>query len=192
MTKQKPLCPCCRQTFINVPYDEQAIPTSTRTSSLPSSSSQDLTLPPPIALETVSAHTDVHSSEDERITNDDDDVVRVVVRENENDENHEASDTITVKTDVESSENERISDDGDDNDDASRVVVHENENNGTDEAATVEDSESIGNNDDGGGNDVEDGMRLATTEREQIGSQDDNDGTVNSASLSPPMVKEAI
>ena len=116
MTKQKPLCPCCRQTFTNVPYDEQAIPTSMRTSSPPSISSQDPTLPPPISLETVSVQTDAESSEDERITDDDDDdVVRVDVRVNENDENdenHEALDTITVNTDVESSEDERINDDG--------------------------------------------------------------------------------
>jgi hypothetical protein len=186
MTKQKPLCPCCRQTFTNVPYDDQAIPTSMRASSSPSSSSQGPTLPPPlISSETVSAHTDLESSEEERITDDDEehDVVRVVVHDNED---HEASITFTVNTDVESSEEEeRIADDDD-----VRVVLQENKNNETDETDAVEGMESMedNNHDD----DVEDRRNLAITGREQIDNQNDDETTVNSASLSPSMVKETI
>mmetsp|Transcript_19290 Transcript_19290/g.29712 ORF Transcript_19290/g.29712 Transcript_19290/m.29712 type:complete len:418 (-) Transcript_19290:2696-3949(-) len=226
MTKQKPLCPCCRQTFTNVPYDDQAIPTSMRASSSPSSSSQGPTLPPPlISSETVSAHTDLESSEEERITDDDEehDVVRVVVHDNED---HEASDTFTVNTDVESSEEERINGDNDDDDvvrvvvhdnedheasitftvntdvesseeeeriaddDDVRVVVQENKNNETDETDAVEGMESMedNNHDD----DVEDRRNLAITGRELIDNQNDDETTVNSASLSPSMVKETI
>jgi len=106
MRKQKPLCPCCRQTFTNVPYDEQAIPT---TSSPPPSVNSHQ---PPTQQTSLETSTDEETLEDER-TNDSDEVARNAAGEDENNETLDA----TTSTLVDSDEDNVSTSDGVHNDD---------------------------------------------------------------------------